>query len=348
MRERLLQQVNAQRQAEIDASENEGAGIAQPEPSPFDPQTVRASIGEMLGQRFGSDAPVVDTFNAFADELQAMDPKLYSTVLLLMKMMAEENPECLKQLVESTQQMMQGLSGRTSTVQSSRLSFSIAASNAEASFGARFSLEGLFEVVDRVAASQAESAGMSAAYQRLSVRIDMSVQQGDPLVLDLHGDGIELRGVEDGVDFDLHGNGKAVRTGFIQGDDAFLFLDENGNRVADSGKELFGNQEGHANGFSKLATHDMNGDQVIDAQDSVYERLRLWQDLNGDGVNQLEEVLTLREAGVESIDIDYLAVSGEDGKGNHIGQYGGFARADGSRGFAADAWLGYLYQHDMA
>lgn len=163
--------------------------------------------------------------------------------------------------------------------------------------------------------------------------------QGDPLVLDLAGDGINLRSAETGVDFDLTGDGQAERTAFIQNDDAFLFLDQNGNGVADHGGELFGDQEGHANGFAELAEHDENGDHLIDANDSVYSRLRLFQDLNGDGINQAEETLSLAEAGISAIRVGYERVNEDDGQGNTIAEKSSFIRSDGTSGLVVDALL---------
>ncbi len=161
----------------------------------------------------------------------------------------------------------------------------------------------------------------------------------DPLVLDLGDEGINLSSAEDGVYFDIKGDGSPARTAFIKGNNAFLYLDDNGNGVADDVSELFGDFGGFANGFENLARYDDNGDGVIDEDDAVYSSLRLWRDLNGDGINQAEESLTLAEAGVKSIDLRYDRRYEEDGKGNVIGERSTFTRADGSQGTVADVWL---------
>jgi hypothetical protein len=163
----------------------------------------------------------------------------------------------------------------------------------------------------------------------------------DPLVLDLAGNGINLKSTEEGVNFDLLGTGEKVRTAFIQDDDAFLYLDQNGNGTADNGLELFGDQEGDANGFEKLAKYDENDDGKIDELDSVFEKLRLWQDKNGDGFNQLQESISLIEAGIKSLDVNYNQINEDDGKGNIVGQSSMFTRDNGTKGVASDMLLRY-------
>ena len=68
------------------------------------------------------------------------------------------------------------------------------------------------------------------------------VQQTDPLVLDLAGNGFTTRGLDDAVRFDLTGDGRPESISAPKGDDALLALDRNGNGRIDSGKELFGDQ----------------------------------------------------------------------------------------------------------
>lgn len=161
----------------------------------------------------------------------------------------------------------------------------------------------------------------------------------DPLVLDLDGKGINLTSAEDGVLFDIKGDGSPVRTAFIKGEDAFLYLDANGNGLADDVSELFGDFGGYANGFDKLSRYDDNGDGVIDENDAVYQNLRVWRDRNSDGVNQKEESMTLAEAGISSISLNYDPTRELDAHGNVLGERSTFTRIDGSQGMIADVWL---------
>lgn len=161
----------------------------------------------------------------------------------------------------------------------------------------------------------------------------------DPLVFDLGGEGINLTSAEDGVYFDIKGDGSPVQTAWITGNNAFLFLDENGNGVADDANELFGDHGGYANGFEKLRQYDSNGDGVIDENDDIYSELRLWRDLNGDGVCQEGEGMTLAEAGISSINLNYNDNKRLDKYGNVIAEESTFTRTDGTTGMVADAWL---------
>lgn len=161
----------------------------------------------------------------------------------------------------------------------------------------------------------------------------------DPLVFDLGNEGINLGNPEDGVYFDIKGDGSPANVSWIKGNNAFLYLDENGDGVANDGNELFGDAGGFKNGWEKLAGYDDNGDGVIDENDKVYNELRLWRDLNGDGINQAEESMTLAEAGIKSINLRHDNYSAFDQYGNLLADRSTFTRADGSQGLVAEAWL---------
>jgi len=110
-------------------------------------------------------------------------------------------------------------------------------------------------------------------------------------------------------------------------DEAFLWIDKNGNGVVDSGAELFGSAMG-ANGFEALADFDRrdvedvawggNADGVIDRADKVWPQLRLWVDANHDGISQPDEIFTLDQKGVRSIDLGYRWSGRRDGNDNQF------------------------------
>ncbi len=163
----------------------------------------------------------------------------------------------------------------------------------------------------------------------------------DPLVLDLAGDGIDLRGVDDGIEFDITGDGREEETGFVQNDDALLYLDLNGNGLCDNGLELFGDQHGAANGFEELRRYDENGDAMIDERDAVFDQLRLFADRDGDGKNGKEESLDLQQARITGIALGYDRVHEADRHGNVISEDSQFLRADGLMGRIVDARFRY-------
>lgn len=159
----------------------------------------------------------------------------------------------------------------------------------------------------------------------------------DPLTLDLDGDGIETLGVDAGVLFDFDGDGIKTGTGWIKGDDGFLVLDRNGNGQIDSGRELFGvdtvKRDGTKarNGFDALADLDSNGDGLFDENDEMYSSVRVWQDINHDGIAQAGELKTLREHHIAAIILKSKEAN-QDSNGNLISATGSYIRDDGSEG----------------
>jgi len=137
----------------------------------------------------------------------------------------------------------------------------------------------------------------------------------DPLAIDLDGDGIETVGVNAGILFDHNADAIKTGTGWLKADDAFVVLDRDGNGTIDSGRELFGVDTvvgtepitGRtlyaADGFAALASLDANGDSLFDSADAQYANVRLWRDLNQDGISQTAELQGLADAGITALDL---------------------------------------------
>lgn len=170
---------------------------------------------------------------------------------------------------------------------------------------------------------------------------EVQVQQGDPIVLDLDNDGVELSSYKNGARFDLLGKGSIQQTAFVNGGDAFLALDRNNDGTINSGQELFGEQHGAKNGFEELRKFDLNGDGVIDRNDAIYSQLQLFKD-NGNGITETGELLSLADAGIQEIRLGYQDVDQRAAGGNRIAQIASYLRNDGSRGQVADALLNYI------
>jgi hypothetical protein len=147
-----------------------------------------------------------------------------------------------------------------------------------------------------------------------------------PLILDLDGNGFHFTGLLDQVAFDIDDDGYKELIGWTGAAelDAFLTLDRNANGRIDSGGELFGDatpliQGGRAtDGFSALQEFDDDLDGLIDDRDEVYERLRLWIDANHDGISDSNELLSLADAGVLSIELDALINERADRHGHRL------------------------------
>lgn len=169
----------------------------------------------------------------------------------------------------------------------------------------------------------------------LNVSINAEPQRTDPLALDLAGNGFSTSGLSRTVSFDLDADGQLEQISVPTGDDALLALDRNGNGRIDDGRELFGDQNGAANGFAELRKYDDNGDGRIDAQDAIFERLSLLRfDSQGRQSSQ-----SLSQAGVSAIDLQARDVKIALGAYDEIAQLGRFEFADGRSGQTADLLL---------
>ncbi len=138
----------------------------------------------------------------------------------------------------------------------------------------------------------------------------------DPIALDLNNNGkIDTLSLENGVFFDHNGDDIAFKSSWISGEDGILARDINGDDEINSGAELFGNKSKSNNhysytnpnakdGFEALKEPDSNNDGIISNLDENFDKLQIWQDSNSNGVSETNELKSLSELGIESLNLN--------------------------------------------
>ena len=178
---------------------------------------------------------------------------------------------------------------------------------------------------------------------RPDIRDAMSIRS--PIIIDMNGDGVKTTAQGKHTYFDHDGNGFAENTGWVDSNDALLVFDRNQNGLIDDGKELFGSNtllssgKRAQNGFEALAEFDENRDGVIDAADSVWSRLQLWQDKNQNGLVDEGELLSLSNTQITAIGLNYLKGDKKDENGHEHRETSQVTWADGHQTDATDVWF---------
>lgn len=102
----------------------------------------------------------------------------------------------------------------------------------------------------------------------------------------------------------------------------WLAWDRDGSGAIEGGHELFGTATRVApgrwadDGFAALSTVDADGNGRIDADDPAYAALRLWTDRDGDRRSSPDELITLRDAGIDALPLAYVVDEHCDARGN--------------------------------
>lgn len=146
-----------------------------------------------------------------------------------------------------------------------------------------------------------------------------------PIVLDMDGDGKiqasqgewlphpERFHQERLALFDFYGNGFPLMTEWVGPQDGLLCLPDENGKV--DGTRLFGTTTGHSDGYAALSVLDGNTDGRLTGDE--LEGLQVWQDADGDARAQANELKTVQELGITSLDLQHRAFASSftrDGK----------------------------------
>ncbi|WP_151840059.1 type I secretion C-terminal target domain-containing protein [Acinetobacter soli] len=160
----------------------------------------------------------------------------------------------------------------------------------------------------------------------------------DPLILDLDGDGIETiaHNKLNGALFDNDADGLKTATGWVSPHDGLLVLDRNGDGIINDGTEVFGDNtslkkgEKAKHGFDALADLDTDKNGKIDANDEDFNKLKVWRDLNQDGKSQENELFSLTDLGIKSLNVNYKDTNTALAGNNILAQVGSYEKTDGT------------------
>lgn len=178
----------------------------------------------------------------------------------------------------------------------------------------------------------------------VNTQFTTSKKNSSPLILDLDGDGIEITALTGAITFDHDADGVRTGTAWAGADDGLLAFDLDGNGLIDSGRELFGNNtllpsgQKAADGFAALRALDANADGLLDTNDATFANLRVWRDLDQDGVSDAGELQSLEEIGVTQIGLTQTAFTQTLTDGTRLDGQGSFT-LNGQTHTYTDAWF---------
>ncbi len=168
---------------------------------------------------------------------------------------------------------------------------------------------------------------------------DTDSQAIDPIIIDLDNDGIQLISLENSSTFfDFDADGYAENTAWVSPEDGILTLDLNQDGTINNITEVFSeyfNDGSPTSGLDALTTLDSNQNGIISATDVQFNQILVWQDINQDGISQPDELKTLAEHDITSINLNGITTETIQ-NGNIIKKRSIFNRNDGTSGEISD------------
>jgi hypothetical protein len=160
----------------------------------------------------------------------------------------------------------------------------------------------------------------------------------DPIVLDMDGDGIEIEEkYYDSLGEYLIG---------VNGDDAVLFWDMNGD------KKISSSFETDWSVFDANATNDLDvmrsffdstKDGVFDSNDELWSEFALWQDKNNDGLMGEDEYISIIDSGISKLNLEDMY--SKDGQ-FPIDEYSTYTMQDNEEKIMASAYIETAFTED--
>lgn len=145
-----------------------------------------------------------------------------------------------------------------------------------------------------------------------------------PLAIELYGEELLTTSVEDGVSFDMDGDGMAEQTAWLKKGSGFLVWDKNGDGMVNDGTEMFGEatvmSDGKRaeNGVEALKDLDSDNNNIINQYDELWGKLRIWHDENSNGKTEEGELSLLSDWDIQSISLDFAEINLKDEADNKI------------------------------
>ena len=277
----------------------------------------------------------LDAFNALKPALSEAQTRLNRDAFIVLSMMGIP-PEKAREIANAMtggsleDVALSGANGSGATITAKELALNVSGSTPQIDVSAFRVMSQRIEIdltqIESRFSSIGSTANISISEFRAQIdliRIDIAQAfQQDPLILDLDGNGIDITSLQDGRQFDIDGDGNIDQTAWIRGNDALLALDRNKDGKINNGTELFGDQNGAADGFAELAKFDDNQDGKIDANDVVFSALIL---LRANG-----EQATLMDEGITSISLSMITPIDQRLIGGDLVATSHFTRDDGS------------------
>ncbi len=171
---------------------------------------------------------------------------------------------------------------------------------------------------------------------------------GAPVVLDLDGNGLDLTSRNIGTTmFDMDGDGTKDKTGWVGAGDGLLVLDRNHDGRITSGSEIsfVGDLPGAKTDLEGLAAFDSNHNGQFDRGDAQWSQFQVWRDANQDGISQADELFSLDDLSIRSIDLTRQTAAASENGENMVSATTTMTLDSGESRQVGDVALAYTVDH---